>query len=104
MTVALDDLLVTPVRLSICGYLAGCDEADFKSVQEYCGMTQSNLSKQLTILSDRGYLVVRKVTVGRYARTRLQLTDAGRAALTGHIDYLQEIARVAQQATQKERE
>ncbi|MGU3437417.1 transcriptional regulator [Actinomycetes bacterium M1A6_2h] len=97
MTPLLDDTLSTPVRLKICGYLAGCEEADFKVVQEYCGLSQSNLSKQITTLSDRGYLTISKVSASRYTTTRLKVTDAGRTALAGHVAYLQSIVESAAQ-------
>lgn len=50
----LDDLLLSPIRLRICAYLSGCEEADYQPVQHYCGLTASNLSKQLTALDSRG--------------------------------------------------
>lgn len=87
----LDETLSSPVRLRICGYLAGCEEADFRAVQDYCGMTVSNLSKQATILIERGYLSLRKVQEGRYVKTRLSLTSEGRRAVASHVAALQEI-------------
>lgn len=91
----LDDLLLSPIRLRICAYLSGCEEADFQPVQQYCGLTASNLSKQLTALDSRGYVAISKVPNGRYTTTRLRLTDAGMAALTAHLDALRELAEDA---------
>lgn len=91
----LDDLLLSPIRLRICAYLSGCDEADYKPVQEYCGLTASNLSKQLTALDSCGYVSISKIADGRYTRTRLRLTEAGRAALAAHLGALRELAEEA---------
>ncbi|HEX2902802.1 MAG TPA: transcriptional regulator [Jatrophihabitans sp.] len=89
------DTLVAPVRLRICAFLSGCEEADFGAVQQYCELTKSNLSKQLTVLSERGLVEIRKVQAGRYVKTRLRLTDAGEQALSGHLAALQAIAQGA---------
>lgn len=90
-TPGLDDVFSSTVRLRICAYLSGCEEADFKAVQEYCGLTQPTLSKNVTVLADQGYVAVGKVASGRYTTTRLRLTGDGRAALDGHVAALQAI-------------
>ncbi|MEW1960687.1 transcriptional regulator [Kineococcus sp. NPDC059986] len=87
----LDDVFSNTVRLRLCAYLSGCEEADFQAVQDYCGLTQPTLSKNVTVLADRGYVAVAKVASGRYTRTRLRLTDDGRVALDGHVAALQAI-------------
>ncbi|WP_432509311.1 transcriptional regulator [Kineococcus auxinigenes] len=87
----LDETFTSAVRLRVCAYLSGCEEADFKAVQDYCELTQPNLSKNVTVLAERGYVEVSKVAAGRYTKTRLRLTGAGQAALDGHVAALQEI-------------
>jgi len=62
------DALTAPGRLRICAFLSGCDEADFGAVQQYCELSKSNLSKQLTVLSDLGLISIRKVQVGATPR------------------------------------
>lgn len=93
--IVLDDAFSAPVRLKICGYLAGCDEADFQAVMAYCAITAPNLSKNITALDAKGYLDIRKVASGRYTKTRLSITDTGRAALRTHVASLQMIASAA---------
>ena len=94
-SISLDDAFSSPGRLKICGYLAGCDEADFQAVMAYCELTAPSLSKNITALNAKGYLDIRKVASGRYTKTRLSLTDTGRAALSGHVAFLQKIADAA---------
>jgi len=91
----LDDTFSSAMRLRICAYLSGCDEADFKAVQEFCGLSQPNLSKNLTVLADRGYVEIRKVASGRYTKTRLRLTATGQGALQSHVAALQDIVTTA---------
>lgn len=95
MTGRLDDTFGSLVRLRICAYLAGCDEAGFQAVQEFCGLTQPNLSKHLTSLAERDYVTIRKVAAGRRTETRLQLTRTGEAALNEHVEALQELITTA---------
>ena len=91
----LDDTFSSAVRLRICAYLSGCEEADFKAVQEFCGLTQPNLSKNLTVLAERNYVEIRKVASGRYTKTRLRLTATGQDALQSHVAALQDIVATA---------
>jgi DNA-binding MarR family transcriptional regulator len=91
----LDDTFSSAVRLRICAYLSGCEEADFKAVQQFCDLTQPNLSKNLTALADRDYVHIRKVASGRYTKTRLRLTTRGHAALQSHVAALQDIVTTA---------
>jgi DNA-binding MarR family transcriptional regulator len=87
----LEEVFTSAVRLRMCAYLSGCEEADFKAVQDYCQLTQPNLSKNVTVLVERGYVEVSKVASGRYTKTRLRLTDIGQSALDGHVAALQAI-------------
>ena len=87
----LDETFTSAARLRVCAYLSGCEEADFKAVQDYCELTQPNLSKNVTVLAERGYVEVSKVSSGRYTKTQLRLTDVGQAALNWHVAALQQI-------------
>ncbi|MGW5126344.1 transcriptional regulator [Streptomyces sp. NPDC004069] len=91
MTAGLDDALQTTNRLRIVAFLSSCEEAEFKAVQEHCGLSQSNLSKTVSSLESVGYVAVRKGHVGKRPRTWLALTDEGRKGLAGHLAALQEI-------------
>lgn len=97
--ISLDDAFSSPVRLKLSGYLAGCAEADFQAVMAYCEMTAPSLSKSITVLEAKGYVTIRKVASGRYTKTRLSITDAGRAALGAHVASLQRIADAASAAS-----
>lgn len=81
----IDDLLTAPVRLSIVAALSRVDELDFAVLRDSIEVSDSVLSKQLSSLSDAGYLAIRKGQLGRRPRTWLTLTPEGRVALTAHL-------------------
>jgi DNA-binding MarR family transcriptional regulator len=87
----LDDAFRTTTRLRICAFLSGCDDAEFRAVQDACQLTPSALSKNVASLEESGYVAVVKGHVGKMPRTWLSLTPRGRAAFTGHVAALQEI-------------
>jgi DNA-binding MarR family transcriptional regulator len=88
----LDPLIHAPVRLSIVACLAAADKAEFSFVRDTVEVSDSVLSKQVTLLAEAGYVRVRKGYVGKRPRTWLSLTDEGRAAFEGHVAALTEIA------------
>ncbi|MBX6387274.1 MAG: transcriptional regulator [Microbispora sp.] len=74
----LDETFRTATRLRISAFLSGCDEAEFRAVQEYCELTAPALSKNVAALEKIGYVTVRKGYVGKAPRTWLALTAKGR--------------------------
>ncbi len=87
----IDDLLTAPIRLSIVAALARVDELDFRTLRDAIEVSDSVLSRQLALLSDAGYVGVRKGYVGKRPRTWLSLTAEGRVALTHHLAALRAI-------------
>ncbi|MEU2202428.1 transcriptional regulator [Isoptericola sp. NPDC019482] len=88
----LDDVIHAPVRFSIVAALASVDEAVFGVVRDGVGISDSVLSKQVSVLEQAGYVAVRKGAVGRRPRTWLRLTPKGRRAFRDHLDALRDIA------------
>ena len=95
----LDDVIHSPVRLSITAALSGVDKADFKTLRDSIELSDSTLSKQLTVLEDAGYVEISKERAGRRARTWVRLTPTGTAALRSHRAALRAIAEVSLPAT-----
>jgi DNA-binding transcriptional ArsR family regulator len=79
-----NDLLHSPVRLSLVSLLAPAVHVEFSFLREATGLSDSALSKQLTTLQDADYVEIRRT--GRRATARL--TDAGRHALSEHAQAL----------------
>jgi DNA-binding transcriptional ArsR family regulator len=86
-----DDLLTGPVRLSIVAALSRVDEIEFAALRDSIEISDSHLSKQMTLLADTGYVAVRKGHIGTRPRTWLAITGEGRLALTSHLAALRAI-------------
>ncbi|MDZ5622830.1 winged helix-turn-helix domain-containing protein [Nocardioides bizhenqiangii] len=72
--------------------LASVDEAEFRVVRDRVEISDSALSKQTRVLEGAGYVKVRKGHVGKWPRTWLSLTKAGRKAYAAHLEALRAIA------------
>ena len=90
-------LLHAPTRLAIVSLLAAAQWADFKYIRDELGLSDSALSKQLSILESAGYVQIRKRFVGKFPRTSASLSPAGRQAFEQHVAALQRIIARSQQ-------
>jgi len=88
----LDEVIHSPVRLSVVAALSGVEKADFKTLRDTIELSDPTLSKQLTVLEAAGYVEISKERSGRRARTWVRLTSTGRDALVAHLDALRAIA------------
>jgi DNA-binding MarR family transcriptional regulator len=86
-----DELIHAPTRLSIVALLAAADWADFTFVRDSLSLSDSALSKQISILEQAGYVTVRKTGAGRNRRTHLRLSPSGRRAFSAHAAVLRQI-------------
>lgn len=92
MTTAMDDFDETihpPRRLFICSFLANVDEAEFGTLRDTAGISDSSLSKHLAALSAAGYVRILKPTGRGRARTWVTLTAEGHRAFEKHRRALQ---------------
>lgn len=87
----LDEVIHAPVRLSIMSALAAADRVDFRFLRELVEVSDSLLSKHMSLLEDAGYVEVIKGYQGKRPRTWFTLTDAGRAAFDAYLAALREI-------------
>jgi DNA-binding MarR family transcriptional regulator len=90
-----DTVVHAPLRLQICGILSELDQAEFATVRDSLGVSDSVLSKHVRTLQEAGYVAVRKATVASRVRTWLSLTKQGRRAFAGHVAELQRLAGVS---------
>ena len=96
-TARFDELIHAPKRLAIVSLLAAAQWADFKYIRDQLGLSDSALSKQLSILESAGYVEIRKRFVGKRPRTSASLSRAGRQAFEQHVAALQQIIARSQQ-------
>jgi DNA-binding MarR family transcriptional regulator len=99
-TARFDELIHAPTRLAIVSLLAAAQWAAFSYIRDELGLSDSALSKQLSILESAGYVEIRKGFVGKRPRTSASLSSAGRQAFDQHVVALQQIlARSQRDAT-----
>lgn len=80
----LDPVIHAPARLRILVTLAALRDGDnlsFTRLQDLIGLTPGNLVTHLRKLEDAGYVTTQKNGSGVTARTSVELTNGGRAAL-----------------------
>ena len=86
-----DPTIHAPNRLRICGALAGAEELEFGTLRDLLGLSDSALSKQLTVLVDAGYVAERRAVRDSRKRLWVGLTAEGRGAFRGHVAALRDI-------------
>lgn len=90
----LDNVVHQRVRLGILTILSDAELADFAFLRDTLELTDGNLSSNLHVLEQAGYVAIEKTYEGR-PRTRIRATRAGRRALREEIVVLEAIvARV----------
>jgi DNA-binding MarR family transcriptional regulator len=83
----------TRERLAAMALLSRSTGADFAFLRDHLGVSDSDLSKQMSSLESVGYVKINKVGRGRGASTAYQITKAGRAAYLQHRAALEQILR-----------
>ena len=89
-----DAVIHAPNRLHICAFLSPLQEAEFQVIRDELEVSDSVLSKHLKRLEAAGYVGFRKEAVNGRQRMWAGLTSAGRKALVGHVEQLQQLARL----------
>lgn len=90
----LDPVIHAPARLRVMVTLAALPDGDnlaFTKLQELIGLTPGNLITHLRKLEDAGYVTTRKSGGGVTARTSVEVTPAGRAALDHYTTVLRRL-------------
>ena len=89
----LDSVIHAPVRLSIMSALACVESIDFKLLRDTLEVSDSLLSKHISVLEEAGYVEVTKGYVRKRPRTWFALTDEGRAAFQQYVTALRKIVQ-----------
>jgi DNA-binding PadR family transcriptional regulator len=95
----LDPVVHAPIRLAILSILITIKDANFSYLKEAIGTSDGNLSTHLTKLETSGYVSIEKKFVGKKPQTICSITESGRAALSKHLEQLENIV-----AMQKDKE
>lgn len=87
----INPLLHSELRLKIMVALDSLESADFMYLCQITESTRGNLSAQMTILKEAGYLEVSKSGIGRFSRTVCRITRKGHDALHAYEDGLRKM-------------
>ena len=91
----LDKLIHEPARLSILTALSVCERADFLSLRRLTGLSDGNLSVQLSKLEEAGLVEIQKQFVGKKPSTNVKITRKGASAIQRHWQQLDTIRQSA---------
>jgi DNA-binding MarR family transcriptional regulator len=87
----LDNVVHQRVRLGILTVLSEAERADFAFLRDTLELTDGNLSSNLQVLEEAGYVEIEKTFEGRRPRTWVRSTRAGRKALAEEVAVLEAI-------------
>jgi DNA-binding MarR family transcriptional regulator len=79
------------LRLKIMVALDSLNDADFMYLCQITDSTRGNLSAQIAMLKDAGYINVSKSGLGRFSRTTCSITARGREALSAYEEGLRKM-------------
>ena len=91
----LDKLVHEPARLAILTALSACESADFTALRRLTGLSDGNLSVQLSKLEEAGLVNIQKQFVAKKPSTRVKITKKGSTAVQRHWDQLNAIKQNA---------
>jgi DNA-binding MarR family transcriptional regulator len=89
----LDPVIHAPKRLAAMAILANSSGADFAFLRDRLGISDSDLSKQMSTLEKSGYVKVTKTSRGRGGATWYRITLSGARAFRRHMDTLNAIVQ-----------
>lgn len=92
---AVDELLLSKVRLAVVAALFASEWTSFGSLVETTQTTGGNLGAHLAKLVAAGYVEEEKLFVARRPQSRYRLTRAGRDAFLDHVKQLQSFLKGA---------
>ena len=81
------------VRLGIMSVLAVNSTLDFKALKELLGVTDGNLSSNISVLEKKKYITVKKKFINKKSNTSFSITKAGKEAFKDHVDVLEELIK-----------
>ncbi len=91
----LDPIIHERARLGIVSALAANTVLSFQELKDLLSLTDGNLAIHARRLEDAGYVACSKRFVGRVPRTEYRLTPGGKRALSGYLEHMESIIRVA---------
>ncbi len=88
---ALNVHLTAPKRLAAMGLLASAKRVEFSYLRDHLELGDSDLSKQLKVLIDAGYVTSKRTGKGKTRASWFSITSEGQTALDSHADALRQL-------------
>ncbi len=89
--IRLEKLFENRVRLGVMSALMVNDSIDFKTLKQLLGVTDGNLSSNISILEQHKYVKVKKRFINKKTNTSFSITKAGRNAFKSHLNALEDL-------------
>ena len=97
--VELEKSIHEPARLGLITCLcSNPDGLGFPELKAQCGLTDGNLNRHLKVMQEAGLVETHKAGKGRGSRTRITLTQEGRAAFLRYLHSLEKVLHGAVEA------
>jgi len=77
------------LRLGIMSALMVNESIDFNSLKQYLGATDGNLSSNISVLEELGYITVNKKFIGKKVNTSYTITALGKEKFEEHLKTLE---------------
>jgi len=100
----LDPVVHAPKRLAAMAILNASEWVEFAFLRLQLGLSDSDLSKQMSALMEAGYIRVQKRGSGRGRSTWYRITRAGRRAFESHVATLNALVTQAGMVPESEAE
>lgn len=98
----LDRLFHERARLGIMTSLvAQTDGIIFSELKDMCDLTDGNLNRHLSVLTEAACITIWKSGAGRNKQTLVRLTETGREQFLQYLDELEAVVRAASIAAEK---
>lgn len=91
----LDKLIHEPARLAILTALSACESADFTALRRLTGLSDGNLSVQLSKLEEARLVDIQKQFIAKKPSTQIKITKKGELAIQRHWEQLNAIKKNA---------
>ncbi len=88
---ALDEAILSRIRLGVMAYLSAASPATFPELAQKLETTNGNLSTHLTKLEKSGYVTLEKGYNGKRPQTLVHLTDDGRNVWIKYLGEMQKL-------------
>jgi len=89
----LNKVIHSRVRLGIVAALVSENEVDFTFLKDKLGLSDGNLSANMSKLEEAGFVKVRKFFVEKKPKTVYQITPAGRKAFKEYVENIEKIIK-----------